>query len=275
MRARAVVALAALALLPARGVAQEPGANGFSVGMARTQAEQAVVRLVVNVLRDVNLADQQVNEPNWLLFFTPEIDLATGAEDAFSSITARLSATLVRFDTVVVEGITTPKSDFFHMLPVAAGLEANRDFSTVNGLLELGYIPWFQGAAPPLLKTLRVGVFLQAGYKFDRDTPVAATGGAAPLPDASAEAEDDLLGRVRGSVRWSPRIALPESNVHLVSAADVWADVLNGELYYRLEGTLRLKLFADQYLDLTWERGAGAPNFNQGSQFSANLRITY
>ncbi|MGH7577876.1 MAG: hypothetical protein ACREM1_22485 [Longimicrobiales bacterium] len=255
------------------GQSVSDGSTGFSIGALRTQAEETALRIAFDLIKQINLEEVQIDRPTWLVFFTPQVSLETGSSGAFSSIVAKLAGTLIAFDTVVVEGITTPDSRFFHMVPVAAGLEANRSFSSVNGILEAGWTPWFQGAVPSVLKSARAGVFVQGGYKFERDTTTAASDET--QPDASGEDEGEALLRVKASLRWSPVITLPESRLTLMTGADGWLDLANGEQYYRIEGTLRTRLFQNNFIDLKWERGAGAPTFNQGNQFSANLTVLF
>jgi hypothetical protein len=252
------------------------GTTGFSIGAARTLAEQTAVRFAVDLIKQINLQEVQIDRPSWLLFFTPEVNLETGA-GTFSAITAKVIGTFIAFDTVVIAGgIVTPDSRFYHMVPISAGLEANRSFNSTNGIAEIGWIPWFQGLAPGILKSARAGVFLQAGYKFNRDTTSTDAGSdpAQPVDDSEELAEDGLL-RIKASIRWNPTINLPESNMTLQTAADAWYDLAHGEPYYRVEGTLRVRLFQNNFLDLKWERGAGAPTFTQGDQFSANLTVLF
>ena len=63
--------------------------------------------------------------------------------------------------------------------------------------------------------------------------------------------------------------------VQVIGRGNVWMDFLNAAEYYRLEGTLRIPLADDKFFDLNWERGSGAPNFNKGDQWSANLTVTF
>lgn len=49
-------------------------------------------------------------------------------------------------------------------------------------------------------------------------------------------------------------------------------EILSGT---RAIGTLRVYVSKDRYFDFTFERGSGAPNFNKGDQFSANLTGTF
>ncbi|MGH7462458.1 MAG: hypothetical protein ACREMA_15715, partial [Longimicrobiales bacterium] len=251
------------------------GATGFSLGAARTLAEQTAVRFAVDLIKQINLQEVQIDRPRWLVFFTPEVNLETGA-GTFSSIVAKVTATALVFDTVVVAGVTTPDSRFFHMVPVSGGIEANKSFNTVNGMIEAGWTPWFQGIVPPILKSAKVGVFVQGGYKFDRDTTRTTAGSASPQPgDESSEGEDQALFRLKASVRWNPIIELPETRLRILTAADGWLDLANGRQYYRLEGTVRLALFQNNFMDFKWERGSGAPVFNRGDQFSANLTVLF
>jgi hypothetical protein len=48
---------------------------------------------------------------------------------------------------------------------------------------------------------------------------------------------------------------------------------MNSEVYYKLSGKIRFLLNKDYCFDLGYEKGSGAPNFNQDEQFTTNLGI--
>ena len=65
--------------------------------------------------------------------------------------------------------------------------------------------------------------------------------------------------------------------VGLVGNADGWYDFLNSQIYYTVQGNLRLYLTAgeDKYFDFQYQKGSGAPNFNQGDQYGIGLTISF
>ena len=70
-------------------------------------------------------------------------------------------------------------------------------------------------------------------------------------------------------------MGLTQRSVSFIGAATVWYDIANSVFYHRLVATLRLTVIENRHFDFTYEKGSGAPNFNEGSQFSANLAVTF
>lgn len=208
---------------------------------------------------------------------TPNIDMQAGNSDAFSSITAKLTGMAVFFGTTTVSGIVTPNtSKVIHTLPVSLGVETNSQFNFINTLLEVGYVPWYQGASnPDWIKHTKLGVFLQAGYKARIDSSGnISTGGQV---DESQEALNSGLFRVKGSfaVDTKQLVSIQSVKLGLVGSSDVWFDFVNSATYYRLIGALRVYLNGANYLDLQFQRGSGAPNFNQGDQWGVGLTLLF
>ncbi|MCZ4222641.1 hypothetical protein [Pedobacter rhodius] len=65
--------------------------------------------------------------------------------------------------------------------------------------------------------------------------------------------------------------------VGLVGNGDVWYDFLNGQVYYTVQGKLRFYLTQnkDKFFEFKYQKGSGAPNFNQGDQYGLALTITF
>lgn len=290
---RPAVLTALLALTTAGGLAaqaDDPGPLRLIVGTLRTEAEAAGIRLLASYAREISGADVQRNARHLFVYFTPDIAIQTGDNDAFNGVVAKVTGSLVpvRFITVDTSGlptdgpggIRTPRTDFFHTFPFSAGVETDRGFRSLNGIAEAGYVPWFQGVVPGQLKKLRVGLFVQGGYKAELDTagqdPKGADLGSA---DESQEPLDSGLLRLKGSARWAPMVSLGTGDhafgLGLRGSADVWRDLLNHAWYHRLEATVVFRLAKGRDFELTYEHGSGAPNFNPGDQFSANLAVTF
>ena len=85
--------------------------------------------------------------------------------------------------------------------------------------------------------------------------------------------------RIKGSFAIDTKslINISGVGVGLWGSADAWYDILNSEIYYRLEGTVRFFLSAnkDKFFSLNYQKGSGAPNFNQGEQFGMGLTVTF
>jgi hypothetical protein len=52
---------------------------------------------------------------------------------------------------------------------------------------------------------------------------------------------------------------------------------MNSEIYYTLEAKVRFYLSQqkDKFFDFEYQKGSGAPNFNQGDQFGIGLTVTF
>ena len=57
--------------------------------------------------------------------------------------------------------------------------------------------------------------------------------------------------------------------------ADGWYDIANGKTYYRVTAACRVRIAKDRHFAFACEKGSGAPNFNKGNQFSANITVTF
>ena len=143
----------------------------------------------------------------------------------------------------------------------------------------------FQDILPRAIgNNLLIGGYLQAGYKFSTDdNPNAAnekTGGA---KDESEEDTDDALARVKleasldldlGDLSGVGFAALP---IRFLPTAKIWYDVVNSEFYHSIGAILRFKLDEKEgtFFDITIQDGAGAPTFNEGSQFGGRLTVRF
>jgi hypothetical protein len=207
------------------------------------------------------------------LAITPDVDFQTGTSDGFSSIALKASGLWTHFRTTTVEGIETPDaSKTLHVFPISVGVETNKRFDFVNSLLEVGYQPYYQGSHN-LWDRTTFGVYLQAGYKFRLDS----TGGKGGDIDQSKEAVDSRLLRAKGTFLIDTRgiIHVGTWSVGLVGSSDVWRDLINRVWYYKVEGTMRVYLTPTVYLDVSYQKGSGAPLFNEGQQFGGGLTLRF
>lgn len=207
----------------------------------------------------------------------PEMYLQTGTQDAFSSITVRATALFNKFQVTHIRGFATPDPrKVMHNFPISVGAETNNLFNILNGIVEAGYVPWYRGAtSSKLLQRTKVGVFLQAGHKFFIDSSGnTAIGGE---KDESEERVNRTIARVKGSFGIDSKtiVKINGLDVGLVGTADVWYDFINGATYYRIDGRGRFFLDKERYIDIIYQKGSGAPNFNTGDQFGVGLTITF
>jgi hypothetical protein len=253
----------------------------FNVGLAQTDLKKAAVSVGLYYVRslDSTFANQDIFKTgNKSLFqLSPEFSIQGGTEDAFSSVQAKLTGSIMTFSTTTAGNLEIPDlSKMYNIFPITVGVETNGDFRVFNGILEIGYVPVYWTAnqmVPAWLKRTRASVFIQAGYKFNRDT-VAQMGGDI---DMSEESERKSILRVKGSFEANiiNPVTVGQFRFGLVGSADGWYDAANGAAYYKIDGDLRVYLSGDNYVSFIYQKGSGAPLFNPGSQFGVGLNVTF
>jgi hypothetical protein len=286
-----LVGAAGLAAAQEPAVIDKPEENALEdfnieafLGTVETEAESAAVRLAIDLTSQLNgeFFDPR-GKVTWKV--APDIKILTGDDDGFNGFNAKLTALGAILDPSVLDAEPGASFLFAHTFPISGGVESDADFQTVNGLLEVGYVPWFNAEK---LKTsvgkgswlIAPGAFLQIGHKFASDEGTPATP-KTPDNDESEEQEDDILARVKLGLKVkSPIYSIAEMGTFDLRAQGIvdaygWYDIENSEVYHRVVGTLRFNLTEDKSFDLNYESGSGAPNFNQGEQFSAGLTVNF
>ena len=270
--------------LASHGLAQIDPLN-VSVSNIRTVAEEYALQFLVDYSENMTDVFIVPKEKNWYLDLSPSLHFMTGTEDAFSSIEVKVSGNFVNFDTVSVAGIHgVPNSaGFFHVFPISLGVEANKQFTNVNGLVEVGYIPWYQNIAdlPQIIRNSHVSILVQGGYKFDKadmDSSLIGTGNEIQ----GKEINDDAILRIKTSIEFNVNNnhQKTESNamflpIGFTGKSKAWFDLVNSEIYYNLSGSMHLYIQPDKSVDFFYEKGSGAPNFHQGNQFGVGLTMRY
>lgn len=194
----------------------------------------------------------------------PSINMQTGTNDAFSSIEAKATGLLTTFKTTTVSGIVTPNTRrTFNTFPFSVGIESDNTFGFINGIVEAGWVPWYQSEPrdiPDFIKRTRFGVYLQGGYKFYSDS----TG-------------DKKIARAKGSFSIDTKriITIQGLGIGLVGSADGWYDFFQRRTYHKIIGAARVFLSDVNFVDFEYQNGAGAPNFRQGEQYGLNLKIIF
>ncbi|MBD2723594.1 hypothetical protein [Hymenobacter armeniacus] len=253
-------------------------ANAIKLAISYAQAWDSTFKY-----QDILVASTSKNA---LFQLSPEINVLTGTADAFSSINIKAQGFAMVFRDTTVGGLRTVNSRrIFHLFPVSAGLESNNTFRVINGVAEVGYAPWYQIAGnkhiTPFMRSTRIGVFLQGGYKFKNDTTGQHLKGGEAVE--GKELRDNGIFRAKGSFAidaGEPLIKIGFLQAGAIGNADLWYDFKNQAWYHRVQGKLRLYMpgtgaYKKQYLDFEYQKGSGAPNFNQGDQYGIGLTVAF
>ena len=273
-------------LMISSAFAQEKSVQ-LELGTIKTELKQNAINIGINYVRSLDslfkIQDILLTGNSSLFQLTPQFNVQTGTGDAFSSINAKLTGIIICFSKTTVAGQITPNtSKAFQTFPISAGIETNNKFNIINGIIEAGWVPWYQTQGntktPTFLKHTKFGLFVQGGYKYSVDTTgKTAVGGEI---DQSKEKADNSIFRAKGSFGIDTKSLFELSGVGvgvgLVGNADGWYDFFNGQVYYAIQGKMRFYLAQnkDKYFDLKYQKGSGAPNFNQGDQFGIGLTVT-
>lgn len=280
--AAALIVMLLFLLLPFTMTAQKPLTVNLSA--IKTDLKNNAIHVGINYLKSVDSIlggnERLIYGKQSVIAFTPVINIETGNADAFSSITGKLTGLAIRFKTKIATAPSGNKilmpdaSKTLNTFPMSVGVETNSKFDFINALAEVGWVPWYQSGGSQLSQT-KFGIFLQSGYKFKIDTTgKTAIGGQ---KDESEEDINSVLFRTKGSfgVNTNTLIKIQDFRVSLVGNADLWYDFINGATYYRIEGAARINLTANNFIDLSYQKGSGAPNFNTGDQFGVGLTIAF
>lgn len=257
----------------------------IDLGTIKTVLKQNAIGIGVNYIKSLDSLfknqDFLFAQNNSLFQLTPQFNVQTGTADAFSSINAKITGIYMTFHDTAIAGIRTPDtSRGFQTYPLSAGIETNNKFNVINGIIEIGWVPWYQtqgnNRTSKLLKHTKFGIFIQGGYKFSVDTTgITAVGGEL---DKSSEKANGAIFRAKGSLGVDTKtlFELNGAGVGLLGNANGWYDFLNGQVYYTIQGKFRFYLThnKDKFFDFTYQKGSGAPNFNQGDQFGMGLTVT-
>ncbi len=302
--------LLAVALLSARLVAQSagPAPDAGALEDGREALEDLGVRLFLGAVGgsgdaggagillevgrfvDGTIADgffrSGANESRgtgYFLDIAPDIEIRTGDASNFNAVIAKVSANLVFFRTRDLnEGEGSPVvvvdwERWTHVVPIAIGIEADDRFGFVNTLAEVGYTPFLLSDALgddyKLGLNPRAGVFLQAGGKWD-------AGGDARDGNARDESEEDTGGAIL-RLKADARVEIPlvrdalRRRINARLGATGWYDLAHSAWYSHYGAAVLVELRDSVELELRFEEGSGAPNFNEGEQFGVGLAISF
>lgn len=258
----------------------------LDLGTIKTALKDNALNVALNYVKSLDslfkVQDILQANGNSLFQLTPQFNIQTGTGDAFSSINAKLTGLFMRFKDTTIAGLLTPNTArTFQTFPISTGIETNNKFNNINGIIEAGWVPWYQTTGnrrtPKWLKHTKVGIFIQGGYKFGLDTTGKTnTGGEM---DQSKEKIDNAIMRAKGSFSIDTKslFELSGTGVGIVGNLDSWYDVLNNQIYYSVKGKLRFYLTKnkDTFFDFNYQKGSGAPNFNRGNQYGMGLTLSF
>ena len=125
-------------------------------------------------------------------------------------------------------------------------------------------------------KHTQIGFFLQGGFKSRIDTTGINNLAGWKLDESSEKIGNGLLRtRIDFVIDTKNFFSNNSSGFGLIGKANYWYDFVNGESYYKIDGRVRFYLTNYKFFDLMYQKGSGAPNFNQGEQFGTSLSIAF
>ena len=260
-------------------VVNAQGNLDLNIGTARTELRNNALRFGVNYAADVfsGFSDGISGGRKNLFFVMPEFAVEEGSEDAFSSIIVKAAGFTGLFKKTSIDGIEFHDLQrTFHVIPFSAGIETNGAFSILNLIGEAGYFPWYQQPQHGFLRLTRVGVFLQGGYKFSKDTANIKFDGGAKEEGKETPGNGVFRAKFTGGINTKNVLKTAKgAGLELIGDGNLWYDIVNSCFYYKLSGKARICFTKKYYFDLFYERGSGAPNFNEGDQFGVNLGVAF
>lgn len=248
--------------------------NELTVGSLRTQAEKVAVLAVVKYASDFSIEKTKIIENKQKgirlrgYYDSPSLKIQTGSQDSFDGVILKLDRNYIYADLDEQNGIRTESP--FTVIPFSVGVEADKNFSKVNTLLEAGWMPFNLKSQVGFKQGKIFGVFLQAGFKSQSGSSLPATTGG--NIDQSKENVGESILRVKAMASGHFNI---QKRIQFIGDLTGWYDIRNATQYYKADGTFRLRLDQSRFFDMKYESGSGAPNFNKGSQFSAGLTVQY
>lgn len=252
----------------------------LNIGAGKTDQKKEAITFGIQYLRSLdsvlNSGEHVKYGRNSIFLITPAFNIQSGTNDALNLLTAKVTGELLTYETTqATSGHSIPNfARPFSSFPFSAGIETNDQFQFINSIIEIGYVPVFIGRDnPEVLRHTHLGIYLQGGYKFKLDSNAVFNEGGDK--DGSDEGVNTGLFRAKGHLDVDTKAIaqLGTIKVGLVGSADVWADIVNGSIYHRLDGIFRVYLSTKQTIDFVYQHGSGAPLFNQGEQFGFSLHL--
>ncbi len=241
--------------------------NSATIGGANSPTDQTAFNFEYDITPNIgDFVALQHSSLSW----QPDIKIQIGGKDVLDGIVAKYSGLLSKYKFTDDPDIPD-LSKTIQVFSFSGGFEANQSFNVINGLMEFGYMPWYQNQTKSsIIRKTKFGAFAQLGYKFQGEN--VHLGGN---QDQSQENEDDVLARLKTSFVYAPEIKLG-TNAKIITegAAHAWLDIVNSDIYYNIKGSLKLEVKKYTWI-VKYEKGSGAPNFNEGDQFGGGLQIAF
>ena len=250
-----------------------------ALGLLRTASDNLSARAVIGFSEKYVRPVEKYNGSGMVFQLSPEVHVEAGADDSFSSITIKARGLFLLFhkktlgmeDELPEAGpLEIPDlGKLFHAIPISVGVESDSQLRNIAALLEVGWSPMLYPEQKPfkLGENVKFEFLVQTGYKFKVSDATNADGG---LEDQSAESPNKGLARLKAVLEVKQNIG---SRIGIRGDVAGWYDLINNAFYHRLDFTVRLTMFPGKHFDLKYQNGSGAPNFNKGNQFSANLAL--
>jgi len=288
---------------PAEEVSEEDELGFLSFGFLRTEAEKGAVRVGAKYGKSLKDKDKDILAGDWAATISPFLDFQAGEDDSFERVVAKMEGLILTPNSYT---LGASGNEIHYYLPFAIGLEADRNFENYAGILEAGVAPFLHQARWG--EVLEPTFALQAGYKFASPTN-EVEGIMDGNLDESDEREDDFILRAKASLELDyTLLAIGEEDrtfltlgqsgflqAKVIGSIDLYYDIQNSDFHDRevlgvdfalKEGVIEENIpLIGEYLEglsknidalnLSFENGSGAPNFNRGEQWSASLKASF
>lgn len=274
----------------------------LNIGISRTEAGTAAVNLAAGLFKNYESilnSDSLIWGDNWYLYFRPQADVLYGSSDAFNGFSLKMTGLGRFFETTILapadtntDGTISPAvigpnlDKVSWAIPLSAGVETNKDFKNYNVVGEIGLLPWYKPLAykakgkvlKQLCNSINIGLFFQGGSKFGKqgisDTDTTNSGSVVEAKETPSKG----IARIKASAIMHPTLLSSKTGGFSLNAhfeAHYWFDLINKAHYYQLQAGFLIKIMKNIGVELKYLKGSGAPNFNDGNQFTSNIILSF
>lgn len=264
----------------------------MSVGPAATDAKQAAIAMGLKLFDSYGAimnSTQIVAGDKWYMYMAPQVSTDYGSGDVFDGFIIKGTGMFRFYSPTSIAGITVvDEKKLSWVVPFSVDMETNKDFKNFNIIGEIGLIPWYKTIANAnhinnkILRQLcsytNVAAFVQGGNKLGKNGSSDSLSVSEGTAVQSRESIDGGICRLKLMANFSPTLLKASKEdfaIRLKGEATYWYDFINRANYYQVIVNLNIQVIKNLGLDVGYQRGSGAPNFNEGGQFAGKLNLSF